>query len=237
MRNDLSAPAAPAMTVFRKAENKSAGGAKLTGILADSKKENQKGTVHQENLAPAGYVSEELWALVHTPIAIDKALQIPAAREAWEKEWKKLEGRKAWLLNSVREYDEVESEARKENRSVHFGQVMQLCHEKHSELQKAVREFKGRIVFRGDIVKDESGCFAVFSEQGTSASHLSAAKFLDAIARMPGCSGEDSDAVGAYTQVLLEEADRLLGPDVFPETWITLPRNRWTDKMLSLIHI
>ena len=149
-------------------------------------------------------MSEEFWALVHTPIAIDKALQIPAAREALEKEWKKLEGRKPWLLNSVREYDEVESEARKENRSVHLGQVMQLCHEKHSELQKAVREFKGRIVFRGDIVRDESGCFAVFSEQGTSASHLSAAKFLDAIARMPGNDGQDSDAVGAYTQCELK---------------------------------
>ena len=111
-------------------KNKNAGGAKLTGILADSKldegsasasqKRNQNGTVHQENLAPAGYVSEEFWALVHTPIAIDKALQIPAAREALEKEWKKLEGRKAWLLNTVREYDEVESEARKGNRSVHI---------------------------------------------------------------------------------------------------------------------
>ena len=81
---------------------------------------------------------------------------------------------------------------------------MQLCHEKHSELQKAVREFKGRIVFRGDIVKDESGCFAVFSEQGTSASHLSAAKFWDAIARMPGNDGQDSDAVGACTHCELK---------------------------------
>ena len=65
-------------------------------------------------------MSEEFWALVHTPISIDKALQIPAARQALEKEWKKLEGRKTWLLNSVREYDDAESEARAENRSVHF---------------------------------------------------------------------------------------------------------------------
>ena len=65
-------------------------------------------------------MSEEYWALVHTPIAIDKALKIPAARAALEKEWKKLEGRTAWLLNTVREYDDVESEARKQNRNVHF---------------------------------------------------------------------------------------------------------------------
>ena len=33
--------------------------------------------------------------------------------------------------------------------------------------------------------KDETGFFVVFSEQGASASHMSAAKFLDAVARMP----------------------------------------------------
>ena len=76
---------------------------------------------------------------------------------------------------------------------------MSLCHEKHSELAPAFRRYKGRVVFRGDQVRDESGYYAVFSEQGTSASHMAAAKFLDAIARCPGNNGEDSDAVGAYT--------------------------------------
>ena len=65
--------------------------------------------------------------------------------------------------------------------------------------------YKGRIVFRGDIVIDGSGFYAVFSEQGTYAAHQAAAKFLDAIARIPGCDGADSDAIGAYTQVSLEE--------------------------------
>ena len=68
----------------------------------------------------------------------------------------------------------------------------------------------------GDIVKDEDGFYAVFSEQGTSASHMAAAKFLDAIARSPDCDGEDSDAVGAYTQCML-------GGE---ETWISLPPSR-----------
>ena len=53
-------------------------------------------------------------------------------------------------------------------------------------------------------MKDEEGFYAVFSEQGTSASHLAAAKFLDAIARFPGNTGSDSDAIGAYTQVPLQ---------------------------------
>ena len=61
--------------------------------------------------------------------------------------------------------------------------------------------------------------FAVFSEQGTAASHLMAARFLDAIAGMPGMAGQDADATGAYTQTEL-------GPDC-PPTWIEIPRNRW----------
>ena len=78
---------------------------------------------------------------------------------------------------------------------------MELCHEKHSELPESLRAYKGRVVFRGDQVRDESGFYAVFSEQGTSASHLAAAKFIDAIARFKDCDGENADATSAYTQV------------------------------------
>jgi hypothetical protein len=88
------------------------------------------------------------------------------------------------------------------------------------------RSYKGRIFFRGDNIKDEEGYQAVFSEQGTSAAHMAATKFLDTIAHSPGCDGEDSDAVGAYTQMKLADAARLLGIGVVPETWITLPRSR-----------
>ena len=82
--------------------------------------------------------------------------------------------------------------------------------------------YKGRIVFRGDIVKDEDGQFAVFTEQGASASSMEAAKFMDAVARMPGNDGQDSDALGAYTQVKLADAHKFLGPGIVTETWISL---------------
>lgn len=75
---------------------------------------------------------------------------------------------------------------------------MDLCHVKHSELPEEQRTYKGRNVFRGDQVKDEIGFYVVFSGQGTSSSHMAAAKFLDAVACMPDCDGEDSDAIGTY---------------------------------------
>ena len=50
-------------------------------------------------------------------------------------------------------------------------------------------------------MKDESGSNAVFTEQGSSASQLTAAKIMDIISRLPGCAGQAADAVSAYTQV------------------------------------
>ena len=58
-----------------------------------------------------------------------------------------------------------------------------------------------RVVLRGDIVKDDSGSYAVKTEQGSSASQMTAAKVLDIISRLPGCAGQAGDAVSAKTQV------------------------------------
>ena len=60
-----------------------------------------------------------------------------------------------------------------------------------SDLDKKFQNYKGRVVLRGDIARDDSGNYAVFTEQGASASHMTA----------PECSGKESDAVTAYAQV------------------------------------
>ena len=65
-------------------------------------------------------------------------------------------------------------------------------------------------MLRGDIVKDDSGAYAVFAEQGSSASQMTAAKVMDAIARLPDCDGQAADAVSAYAQVKMVDAPRLL---------------------------
>ena len=56
-------------------------------------------------------------------------------------------------------------------------------------------------MLRGDIVKDNSGSYAVFTEQGSSASQMTAAKIMDIISRLPGCDGQAADAVSAFSQV------------------------------------
>ena len=86
---------------------------------------------------------------------------------------------------------------------------------KHFELDKKYWIPKGRVVFVGNRVADQSGFAALFSEQGSSSSHLTAANLLDAIGHMPGMSVENADATGAYTQ-------SPMAGDLHVETWITI---------------
>ena len=57
---------------------------------------------------------------------------------------------------------------------------------------------------------DDSGAYAVFTGQGSSASQVTAAEVMDVIARLPECAGQAADAVSAYTQVKKEDDPRLL---------------------------
>ena len=59
------------------------------------------------------------------------------------------------------------------------------------------------------FVKDDPGSYAAFTEQGSSASQMTAAKIMDIISRLPGCDGQAADAVSAYTQVKMEDAHKL----------------------------
>ena len=46
-------------------------------------------------------------------------------------------------------------------------------------------------------MKDDSGSCVVLTGQGSSASHMTAAKVMDVIARLPDCDGQAADAVSA----------------------------------------
>ena len=78
---------------------------------------------------------------------------------------------------------------RNKGRQVHFASLMNICHLKNLELEPQYQKYKDRVALRGDIVKDGSGSYAVFSEQGSSASQMTASKVMDIISRLPGCAG------------------------------------------------
>ena len=58
-------------------------------------------------------------------------------------------------------------EARKSGAKVHYVSLMDMCHLKNVELEAKHQKYKGRVVLRGDFVKDDSGSYAVFTEQGS----------------------------------------------------------------------
>ena len=109
--------------------------------------------------------------------------------------------------------------------TVHFASLMNTCRLKNAELAAKHQKYKG-IVLRGDIVKDDSGSYAEFTEQGSSASQMTAAKVMDIISRLPGCAGQAADTVSAKTQVKMKDAPKLLKipKSECPDTWIRLPR-------------
>ena len=55
---------------------------------------------------------------------------------------------------------------------------MDICHLQTSELEPRYRKYKDGVVLRGDIVKDDAGLYAGFTEQGSSASQMTAAKVM-----------------------------------------------------------
>ena len=152
------------------------------------------------------------------------------------KTWEKLEKIPAWQLTKVRNKEEVIEEARNNGRKVHSASLMDLCHLKNSELEPQYQKYNGRVALRGDIVKDDPGSYAVFTEHGSSASQMTAAKVMDIISRLLGWAGEAADAVSAKTHVKMKDAPTLLKipKSECPDIWIRLPRHKIAKIMVLL---
>ena len=78
-------------------------------------------------------------------------------------------------------------------------------------------------------MKDDSGSYAVFTEQGSSASQMAAAKAMYVTARLPGSAGQFADTVSADTRVKMEDAPELLKlpKSECPDIGVRLPRHKW----------
>ena len=120
---------------------------------------------HEDHTAGRGDNSLQHHNLVHKFIPMPQAMKIPAAKAAVDKEWEKLEKIPAWDITQVRHKSEVIDDARTKGRKVHFASLMDICHLKNAALWTRHQKFKGRVVVRGDIVKDDSGSYAVFTER------------------------------------------------------------------------
>ena len=139
---------------------------------------------HEDHIAGKGDKSLQHYTLVHKFIPMPQAMKNPAAKAAEDKEWEKLEKIPAWNLTKVRGKSEVIDEARTKGAAVHFASPMDICHLKNAELEAKHQKYKSRVVLRGDLVKDDSGSYAVFTEQGSSASQMKSHGYQIQTARM-----------------------------------------------------
>ena len=169
---------------------------------------------HQDHIAGEGGggrdKSLQHYNLVRKFIPMPQTMKITAAWAAMDKEREKLEKDPAWNLTKVRSKKQVIGEPGTGGAKVHFASLMEICHLKNAELEGKHQKHKGRVVLRGDFVKDDSGSYAAFTEQRSSASQMTAAKIMDNIPRLPGCAGQAADAISAYTQVKMEEVPKII---------------------------
>ena len=158
-----------------------------------------------------------------------QTMKIPDAKAAVDKEWEKLEKLPAWQMTKAKSKREVILEARRDKKESprcytdgHLSSQNCRARAEISSIQRTSRARRG-------IVNDDSGSYAVCTEQGSSASQMTAAKVMDVIARLPGCAGRAADAVSASTQVRKEGAPKLLKilRSKCPEKWKCLPRHKW----------
>ena len=138
--------------------------------------------------------------------------------------WRKSEVKKRWSMKQG------------PRANVHFASLMDICHLRNAELEPKHQKYKGRVVLRGDIVREDSGSYAVVTEQGSSASQMTAARVMDITSRLLGCAGQAADAVSASTQVKMEDAPKLLKipKSECPDIWIRLPRHKWPKLCSSM---
>ena len=123
----------------------------------------------------------DFFALVHTAVP-RKQYHLDGPRQALDSEWNKLiVERNAFDLAGVMEFVAAVQKAKYTKHTFHFGDIIELCHIKNSQLAECMQSFKGRCVFGGHDIRDEEGFLAVLSEQGTSASFQNAMKMMHAI--------------------------------------------------------
>jgi hypothetical protein len=146
----------------------------------------------------------------------------PAATRAAQQEWDKLRKVGCWDESKMREWDSVADEARRCGKKVHVGRVFEIVVEKGAELAfgDPARKFKGRVVYQGNMVKDENWDAAIFSDLSSAPSSMEAAKAVDAYGLFAGSVVQQGDAEQAYTQSKLGGI----------ETWVRLPREQLPDK-------
>ena len=117
--------------------------------------------LHEDHIADKGINSINRYNLVQKFVPMPQAMKIPGVKAAVDKEWKKLEAISAWKLKKSQEQEGGHKRGTKKTKG-----KCTLLHwwsrfiSKNAELEPKYQKYKGRVVLRGDIIKDDTGAHA-----------------------------------------------------------------------------
>ena len=133
----------------------------------------------QEHAADRGHKSMSLLNFVHLPIHIPEAMTIPEVKAALGQCMGQMaKTLPAWQESKVRNKQEVIVESQNEGTTVPSCCSCGLLSSRKfriGQLDDKVQKYRGRVVLRGDAVKGDSGSCSELTEQGSSATHMTAA--------------------------------------------------------------
>ena len=166
----------------------------------------------------------------HTPALItlnlpkSQWLNDPRGVEAVKKEGEGLRKNGTRDDTNVQLVSDLKNNARKRGIQIKLAELLTLYGIKHFELSPEHWRWKGRICYRGDIVRDPWNNILMLEETATTPTSVVALNVALWFASLPGHSASCADAVQAFLQSTLDDDE---------ETWVVLPQELWLPQWHS----
>ena len=152
-------------------------------------------------------------------------LSDPRALEALRQETVGLRANATWDDSTVTTLPKLKAWARASGKHIKVAELLTLVGIKHHELHPSVWKYKGRIVYRGDQVRDQVNNLLLFDQTATTPTSLVALNVALWNACRKGNAASCADAMQAFLQSELDTNDR---------TYVVIPVEMWLDEWRSM---
>ena len=164
---------------------------------------------------------EETFGMVTKSLTRKEMLASSDALQAIKKDGEKLRLKDTWDDSSAIEPDVLCQGARKSGSKLHTAEAMTIAGIKNFEMPIEKHVHKGRVVYRGDAVRDERGATALFQALHSLPTNIQAINLTLFVGMLSGFLVQAADACQAFLQALLKTS---------VPTWLVLPPELWIGK-------